>query len=249
MHINLFVFFKIICLHVLFPSCLAVCGHRLPPRIAIAFSLLSKVPKFSTSRPSIFLVSSSNTFLSLYSPRSPTGFYFRLRCHKGSSLRLVPPPSDYWYTPFFFLASPGPLHENAVSAFSRSPLDRANTFSFLSVILAPRTSLNVLRTSRCLLALASLSLSCIISFASVLYLANLSIMDSTSSLVTSWLRPYFFDYAITPYSSSPFFAALTSNPSAIAGNLFFGMFPTLYCHFNFLMSLLIFQWLHSQFCC
>ena len=30
-------------------SCFAVCGHHLPPRIAIAFSLLSSAPKFSIS--------------------------------------------------------------------------------------------------------------------------------------------------------------------------------------------------------
>ena len=56
-------------------------------------------------------------------------------------MHLPPPPVRYWYTSFFFLAGPGPRHEIAVSAFWRSPLGRANTFSFLFLILTPRKSL------------------------------------------------------------------------------------------------------------
>ena len=33
------------------------------------------------------------------------------------SVHLLRPPLDHWYTAFFFLAGPGPLHEIAVSAF------------------------------------------------------------------------------------------------------------------------------------
>ena len=51
-------------------------------------------------------------------------------CHTGTYLHPRRPPED-WYMFLFFLVGPGPLHEirNAVSAFSRSPLGRANMFS------------------------------------------------------------------------------------------------------------------------
>ena len=40
------------------------------------------------------------------------------------------------------LAGPGPLHEIAASGFSRSPLGRADTFSFQSLPPAPRIPLS-----------------------------------------------------------------------------------------------------------
>ena len=64
-------------------------------------------------------------------------FYSLLLCDKGTSMHLSPPP-HYWYTSFFFLTGLGPLHEIVVSAFWRSPSDRANTFSILSVLVTPR---------------------------------------------------------------------------------------------------------------
>ena len=81
-------------------------------------------------------------------------FYSLLLCHKGTSVLFPPPPPDYWPTSFFFLAGPGPLHEIAVSAFLRSPLGRANSFSFLFLLLIPRKSLSVSPLSPCFLALA-----------------------------------------------------------------------------------------------
>ena len=49
-------------------------------------------------------------------------------------------PNYYRRTSFFVLAGPGPLHENAVPAVSRSPLGRANTFSFPSLLACPYIS-------------------------------------------------------------------------------------------------------------
>ena len=47
---------------ILSPSCFAVCGHHLSPRIGIAVSLRSSVPNyFSTSHSSIFRICTSNT--------------------------------------------------------------------------------------------------------------------------------------------------------------------------------------------
>ena len=58
---------------ILSPSCFAVCGHHLPPRIAIVFSLLSSLPNSSMSQESNFLIYSSNASRSsLHISRSPT---------------------------------------------------------------------------------------------------------------------------------------------------------------------------------
>ena len=94
----------------------AVCAHNLSPRIAIVFSLLSSVLIFSLHRYNIRLFSSSPTH-----PVPRCTFHVLpqcelcslLLCHKGTSVHLSPPPPppDYWHTPFFFLAGPGPLHE------------------------------------------------------------------------------------------------------------------------------------------
>ena len=64
-----------------------------------------------------------------------------LLCHTGTSVHLLPPPPGYWYTSFFFMAGPGHPHQIAVSAFSQSPLGRANTCSFLYLLSIPRISL------------------------------------------------------------------------------------------------------------
>ena len=91
-----------------------------------------------------------------------------LLCHKGTSVRLLPPPLECRYTSFLFLAGPGPLHEIAVSGFSRSLLGRANTFSFLFLLLTSRKSLKS-SSSFTLFLSASLCLISIFSFTSVLY--------------------------------------------------------------------------------
>ena len=110
-----------------------------------------------------------------------------LLCNKGTSVDLLPPSLDYyWYTSFFFLADPGPLHEIAISAFSRSPLGRANTFSLWSLLLTHRVSLSVPPRSPCFLVLTFPFFS-ILYFTSVLYPENFS-MDS----ISSWFPPISF---------------------------------------------------------
>ena len=102
-----------------FSLCLAAYSHHLSPRIAIAFSTLSGVPDFSMSHSSIFIISTNTSRSSMYNSHSPTMcvlLYCRLHCHKGISVHLRPAPPDYWYTSFFCLAGPGPLHKNATSA-------------------------------------------------------------------------------------------------------------------------------------
>ena len=96
-----------------------------------------------------------------------------------------PPPPDYWFTSFFFQVGPGPRHEIAASAFSRNPLDRANTFSFPFLLLASRASLSVLSLSRYFLAFPFfLSLPVLLSCTP----PNLS-MDS----ISSWFPLIFFN--------------------------------------------------------
>ena len=81
------------------PSCFAVCGHHLYPRIEIVFSLLSSLPNSSMSNSSNFLVSSSNTsHRSLYIFKfsyyvSPT----LLLCHTGAHVHPRPPPWKVGY--------------------------------------------------------------------------------------------------------------------------------------------------------
>ena len=101
-------------------------------------------------------------------------------------MHLLPLPRDYWYT-YFFLAGPGSLHKIAVSAFSRSPLGRANTFSFLFLLLTPRKSLKCSSSFTLFLRVRSLSLVSVLSFPSVLYSPNFS-MNS----ISSWFPPISF---------------------------------------------------------
>ena len=65
-----------------------------------------------------------------------------------------PPPPDYWYISFFFLVGPDPLHEIAVTAFSRSPLGCADTFSFQYLPSTPRISQSIYPLSPRFLAVA-----------------------------------------------------------------------------------------------
>ena len=131
---------------ILSPSCFAACGHHLSPRVAIVFALLSTVEVLRRTPPHrIRLFSSSpRTHPSLNISHAPTVtsnvYCYVLVCHKRIRVHLLPPPPNYWYTSFLFLAGPGPLYEPTVSAFSRSPYGRANTFYFPSLLLTPSIS-------------------------------------------------------------------------------------------------------------
>ena len=107
------------------PSCFAFCAHNLSPRIAIDISLVPSVRNLSIVYSSIWLISSNTSRSSLYNSHFPQReFYSLLLCRKGTSVHLLVPHPDYWYTrtPFLFLVGTGLLHEIVVSAFSRSPL-------------------------------------------------------------------------------------------------------------------------------
>ena len=147
------------------PSCFIICGHHLSPRMSNVFSLQSSVSIFSMSQPSTFahLPLYHMPLLLVYFIFSHYASSTLLLCHQGTSVHLLPPPLEYWYTSFSFLAGPGPIHEIAVSAFSRSPLGRAHTFSFLLLPVTPHKSLSAPPPLPRFLALAfSLFLSCIL---------------------------------------------------------------------------------------
>ena len=141
-------------LHVLCPSCFAVCGHPITSSVATVFSLLSSVPISSCH---ICLFSS---FPPLTQSVPPCTFdvlslceFYSIALPQGHICTSSSSPPHEWYTSVFFPAGPGPLHEIAVSAFSRSPLGRANTFSFLFLLLTPWKSPSVPPLSRRFLAL------------------------------------------------------------------------------------------------
>ena len=79
---------------------------------------------------------------------------------------------------FFFLVGPGPLHEIAVSTFSRSPFGRAATLSFQYLPSTPRTYLSVSPLSLCFLALA---------FA---FLLSFLLLLSCTAKVSLWILPF-----------------------------------------------------------
>ena len=107
------------------PACFAFCDRHLSPRIAIVFSLLSCVLNFSISQ----FIRLLAAFPPAIHPVPPCTFHIlpqcefcSLLCNKGTSVHLPPPP-DYWYQSsvplLLFLVGLRPLHEIAVSAFSR----------------------------------------------------------------------------------------------------------------------------------
>ena len=123
------------------PSWLAVCSHHLSSRITIAFSLLPKcinllhVAFVYCSRLLLQHILFSLAHFYIVPPRE--SYCCCPHCHKAIRVHLLSPSPDYWYTSFFFLPGLGPLHEIAVSAFSRCPLGRANAFSLTPIILTP----------------------------------------------------------------------------------------------------------------
>ena len=147
-------------------------------------------------------------------------------CTSSSSCRLLA------YL-FLLLASPGPLPEIAVSEFSRCPLGRPNTFPCLLLLLTPLVSL-----SPFVLALA------FPLFLSILLL--LSCIPQTSlwtvPLLGFLLHPFIHSRLRYPTLSQLALSSLSPMQPYqlyVAGNLFFGMFLTLYGHFNFVTSLFV----------
>ena len=154
-------------------------------------------------------------------------------------MHLLPPLPDYSHTSFFLPVGSLPLHEIEVSAFSRSPLGRANTFSFLLLLLTPRKSLSIPPSPHDL-TLRSLShLS--FSVTSVLYPPNLS-MDKCS--ISSWFPPIYPSIlSRLRYPTLLQLALLLLSPiqpyQLWLATSYCGMFLTKYCHFNFLASLFV----------
>ena len=171
-------------------------------------------------------------------------FLFFLLCHTGTSVHLLPPLPGYSYASFF-LTGPGPPHEIAVSAFSRSILGGGNMYLSLSLLLTPRISPSVPPISPCFLALAfpfflSFSYFCLVP-PKLLYGRHLF-------MASSYILPYLLDHAIPPYSSSLCSYFSHAALPTMADSFSCGMFLTLDYQSNFLMSLFCLGWIPSQFC-
>ena len=160
--------------------------------------------------PEVFLIQQ-------YIPSMKTLHCFASRAHLCIYFLLLPATG----IPVFFLAGPGLPRKIAISACSRSPLARANTFSLLSLLSVPCI------TSKCysdftLVLSASLALTSIISSTSVVYLPHFS-----TDTISFWFRPVSFHTLSTTLfyliPAHPFVNFSRPALSAVAGNLFFGM--------------------------
>ena len=143
-------------------------------------------------------------------------------------------------TTIFFLAGPGNLHEIAVSAFSRSPSGRANTFSFLT----PRISVSAPHSPQ-FLALVFPSFCpffcCCLVPPKLLYGQHLFLVSSNT-------LPYFLDYASPPYSSSPFSLLSLIQPYQLELATSFLACSLLYVVISTFCVSIWFKSVHSQFC-
>ena len=208
---------------VAFASCFAACGHHLPPRIAIVFSLLT------------FLSCYASSTLDCFATRARLRIYFLLLPAPGkllSSHRQVQVPHT----------------KIAVSALSRSPLGRANTFSFLSLRFT-----HPLRISKCFFSdlafflSVSLSLISILVSALVLYLPNVS-----ADITSSWFPPISFYSFSTTLSrlipGRPFVPFSLVALSTMAGKPLFRHVPYFISPFQLCHVCIRLKWAHPQFC-
>ena len=135
----------------------------------------------------------------------------------------------------FLLAgrSRSPTRNRSFSVFAKS-------YGSCKCVSIPISSLSPPYLSKRFSAIASslalASIPCFYPFFEGCLVPSKLLYGQHSVLVSSRTLPYLLDYAIPPYSSSPF---ATFPLSAMAGSLLFGMFLTLYCHFNFLPYLFV----------
>ena len=151
-----------------------------------------------------------------------------------------------------FLAGPGHLHEIAASVFSRSPLGRANTFSFLFLGSIPRLSLK--RFSYFTLFLKRYeAFPLFLSFLSFLLLLSCASQTSRTDMVSSRFPPlYHHTFSSTLSHLIPARLFVTFSHTALStimvGNLFFGFFPYFTLPFQLSHVYICLEWAHSQFC-
>ena len=134
----------------------------------------------------------------------------------GTSVHLLLPPPGYWHTSFFFLAGPGHLHESAVSAFSRSPMGRANTFSFLFLLSISRIPLKCFSDPTLFRSVSLYS-------ASALYFPNFQADITSSRFPPMYTSFHTFSTTLSHHiPACPFVTFSLTALSTMAGNLFFG---------------------------
>ena len=178
---------------------LAAFLYHLPPVIALVLSLLSNEPYFSMSRLSIFPISSSNSFRSpLYSSHSPHSVGSALVCNATTAalcdIFLLHPTTGMYFSSCW----------QVQVLYTKTQFQRFRVVHwavqkrFHSLRLTP---LDISQRSSFFIV-ATLSLAFILSFTSVFYPPTS--LCSRYLLVASCFFPYGVNYAIPPYSSSPY---------------------------------------------
>ena len=138
-------------------------------------------------------------------------FYSPLFGHTGTSLHLLPPrPPGYWYTSFFFLAGPGPLHEIGVrfSVFAKFTVPCKYLFIPTPSLSLPYISRVFSPVSPCFLPLLAVALPFFLSFLFYFYFVPPKLLYGHHLLVGFILLSFHvFSTTLFPpyYSSSPFF--------------------------------------------
>ena len=224
---------------ILSPTCFAVCGHHPHPRIAIVFSLLSSLINSFMAHASNFLIPSSNassSSLCISHPPTMSPILYRCgtRAHVRSHVLFLP-------TTGISLSSFGqvqvPYTKSQFHLFRVVHCGRADTFSFQHLPSTPGIPLSASPFSPYFLALAfpffySFFWLCLVP-AKLLYRQCLFFPPPLNASMFSRLRyPIFFQLTFFVIFSH------TALSTIMARNLFSGICFTLYCHFNFLTSLL-----------
>ena len=119
-------------------------------------------------------------------------------CHKGASV-LIPPPPDYWHTSFWQVQIP----------YTESQFQRFRLVHWaVQIRFIPISSLNPPYISKCP---SSFTLLVLVFFYFCLAPRKL-LYRQYLFLASSHILPYILDYAIPPYSSSPFCYFLSYSP-------------------------------------
>ena len=149
------------------------------------------------------------------------------------------PPLDYWCICSFFLLGPGPLHKIEVLPSSGRPCTRVryNSNSFVQPPVVSKLFFSI-----SLFLSASFFLSSIVSFTPVTY-GRIFVVDGTASFLLNLRTFTRLRYLVIFHLAIWIFGTI----SHLAHNLFSCTLFSLYRHFNFLASPIVFKRVHSEF--
>ena len=144
-------------------------------------------------------------------------------------------------------------------SYTKSQFQRFRVVHRAVQILFQFYSVSLFVTSRISLKSSISSLSpCFLAPAFPLFLSFLLLRYCTPQTspwtvsICFWFPPISFDVLTTTLChlipARPFVTFSHTAPSAMAGNLSFGVFLTLYCHINFFQYSICFRWVPAHFC-